>query len=39
MEAFVIGVTVAGSFATAFVLQRAALAALFRVIAGGRTRR
>lgn len=39
MEALVIGVTVAGSFATAFVLQRAALAAIFRMIASDRTRR
>lgn len=39
MEAFVIGATLAGSFATAFFLQRAALSALFRVIAAGRMKR
>jgi hypothetical protein len=36
MEAFVIGATLVGSFATAFVIQRAALAAFFRAIDAGR---
>lgn len=39
MDAFVIAATLVGSFATAFYVQRAALSALFRVIAAGRTKR
>lgn len=39
MEAFVIGATLVGSIATAFVVQRAALAALLRVIAAEKTKR
>jgi len=37
METFVVGATLVGSFATAFVLQKAALEALFRAM--GRNRR
>jgi hypothetical protein len=36
METFVIGATLAGSFATAFVLQKAALEALFRAMDANR---
>ncbi len=32
MDTFVIGATLAGSFATAFVIQKAALEALFRAM-------
>lgn len=39
MEAFVIGATLVGSIATAFVVQRAALSALLRVIAAEKTKR
>jgi hypothetical protein len=39
METIVIGAAVLGSFATAFALQKAALGALFRVIAAGRAKR
>lgn len=38
MEAFVIGTTLATSFATAFWLQKAALSAFFRAIEEKRTR-
>jgi hypothetical protein len=36
METFVIGATLVGSFATAFVLQKAALEALFRAMDANR---
>ncbi len=36
MEAFVIGATLVGSFATAFVIQKAALQAFLRAMHAGR---
>jgi hypothetical protein len=36
MEALVIGAALTGSFATAFVIQRAVLEAFFRAIEAGR---
>lgn len=39
MEAFVIGATLVGSFATAFVIQKAALGAFFRALSVGRRAR
>jgi hypothetical protein len=39
MEAIVIGATLVGSFATAFVLQRAALEAFFRAMDADRRAR
>jgi hypothetical protein len=39
MEAFVIGATLVGSLATAFVIQRAALAVFFRAMEADRRAR
>ncbi len=39
MEAFVIGAVLAGSFAAAFALQRAALEGLLRIMDAGRRTR
>jgi hypothetical protein len=39
METFVVGATLVGSFATAFVLQKAALEALFRAMDASRRTR
>lgn len=39
MEAFVIGATLVGSFATALAIQRAALEAFFRAMDTGRRSR
>jgi hypothetical protein len=36
MEAFVVGATLLGSFAAAFVIQKAALEGLIRILSGER---